>query len=56
MKRMLHLVTVALTGMFLAAVLGACGNDPAPSGQSKEGFYEDGFDTGDSYPYTKAAN
>lgn len=54
MKRTLQIIAVALSGFFLLGTLGACGNDPAPDGQKKEGFYEDGYETGDSYPYTKA--
>ena len=56
MKRMLHVVAVALAGLVLASFIGACSNNPAPDGQKgRSDFYEDGHETGSSYPYTKPA-
>ncbi len=58
MKRMLHVVAVALAGIVLASFISACSNDPAPDGQGgpekgRSDFYKDGYDTGSGYPYTK---
>ncbi|MGH8593610.1 MAG: hypothetical protein ACREX9_17250 [Gammaproteobacteria bacterium] len=56
MKRMLHVVAVALAGLVLASFISACSSDPAPDGQKgRSNFYEDGYDTGSGYPYTKPA-
>ncbi|MGH8579266.1 MAG: hypothetical protein ACREVK_03760 [Gammaproteobacteria bacterium] len=54
MNRMLHVVAVAIAGLALASVISACGG--AADGDTMKGrsdFYEDGHETGSSYPYTK---
>lgn len=59
MKRMLHVVAVALAGLVLASFISACGNDPGSYGgqggpeKGRSDFYKDGYDTGSGYPYTK---
>ncbi|MGH8594937.1 MAG: hypothetical protein ACREX9_17480 [Gammaproteobacteria bacterium] len=54
MKRILHVVAVALAGLMLASFISACGG--AADGDTMKGrsdFYEDGDETGSGYPYTK---
>lgn len=54
MKRMLHVVAVALAGLMLASFISACGG--ASDGDTMKGrsdFYQDGYETGSGYPYTK---
>lgn len=54
MKRMLHGVAVGLAGLMLASVISACGGaSDGDTQKSRSDFYEDGHETGSSYPYTK---
>ncbi|MGH8658320.1 MAG: hypothetical protein ACREV4_07560 [Gammaproteobacteria bacterium] len=57
MKRMLHVVAVALAGLMLASFISACGGagdmDAQKGMRGPSDFYQDGYEPGSGYPYTK---